>query len=109
MKLPISITVAAILVLLSSHAVAGMRCGTKLVSIGDHFNRVEEICGQADATYPMSDKVYYRKIFNGFEEVGVAEQVRVDMWVYHLGENSFRRNLYFENGILVKVELGKRG
>lgn len=97
------------LCLLPSLAFAGMRCGNDLVSEGDRFDQVKKVCGEADATVDMGDRTLYHTVYNGDQAMTVAESIKLDMWVYHLGPNLFSRNLYFENGILVKIELGDRG
>lgn len=91
-----------------SLSMAGMRCGKQIVVEGDHFDKVSRICGEADSTYAMGDKYIYRNIKNSAEEAAIAEVIKVDMWVYRGTERNFSRNLYFENGILVKIELGER-
>lgn len=88
---------------------AGMRCGNKLVSEGDNFADVVNICGEADSTIDMGSKVIYREVRQGAETAAIAESVKQDLWIYNEGPNKFIRNLYFENGILVKIENGKRG
>lgn len=95
----------AVLVLAPSLATAGMRCGQKLVLEGDNFDKVTRTCGEPDATYSLGEKYIYRSVNNSVEEAGIAEAVQVHMWVYRGTPNELVRNLYFENGTLVKIEL----
>lgn len=88
---------------------AGLRCGNKIVEIGDNFEQVLNTCGEADATFDMGNRVIYREVDRGEQALGVAESIKLDMWVYRPGHGSFSRHLHFENGILVKIELGDRG
>lgn len=87
---------------------ASMRCGKNLVHEGDNFDKVRRTCGEADATYAMGERYVYRSIRNTVEAAAVADTVKVDMWVYRGSNNELTRNLYFENGILVEIELGER-
>lgn len=89
-------------------SVASMRCGKNLVHEGDNFDKVSRTCGEADATYAMGERYVYRSIRNTVEEAAVADVVKVDMWVYRGSDNELTRNLYFENGILVDIEIGER-
>lgn len=100
---------SALVLMASAFSYAGMRCDNQLVSLGDHFEQVRKTCGDADATYDMGSRVIFREVGQGQQTLAVAESIKQDMWVYHFGPNSFSRNLYFDNGILVKIELGERG
>lgn len=91
-----------------SVSAAAMRCGKQLVLKGFNFDEVSQICGEADSTYSMADKYIYRSVKSEIEENAIAEVIKIDLWVYRGRENELSRNLYFENGILVKIELGKR-
>lgn len=104
----LGVILAIALVVAPSVVTAGMRCGKQLVLKGYNFDEVSQLCGEADATYAMADRYIYRSIKNNIEENAIAEVIKVDLWVYRGGENELSRNLYFENGVLVKIELGKR-
>lgn len=93
---------------ITSHA-AGFRCGNKLVNEGDNFATVLQTCGEADYTMAMPDRVVYHKVRQGQDSMAIAEPIKVDLWIYQGSPNTFSRNLYFENGILVKIELGDKG
>lgn len=99
---------AATLLAAPSLSAASMRCGKQLVLEGYDFDQVQQICGEADATYSLGDKYLYRSVGNRVEQATIAEVVKVDKWVYRGDERRFTRNLYFENGVLVKIELGGR-
>lgn len=88
---------------------AGMRCGNLLISEGDNFAEVENICGAADSTIDMGTKVIYKQVQQGEQSAAIAESIKQDLWVYNRGPNKLIRNLYFENGILVRIESGGRG
>lgn len=107
MKSPHAI-LAAVIAVAPSLSAAGMRCGNQLVLKGYNFDEVSQVCGEADSTYDMGEKYIYRSVRNSVEEAAIAEVVNVEMWVYRGPDNKFSRNLYFENGILVDVELGRR-
>ena len=109
--------VVASLVLMQQANASGMRCGTKLVSLGDDFDEVTSKCGSPDSSYTIGTKVVqaynpstgqydydadtstYRQEF---------KEVQVEVWVYDQGSNKFRKKLTFENGVLVSVESGSR-
>ncbi len=87
-------------------ALATMRCGTQLVLEGYDFDRVEQLCGAADSTYTLGERYIYRTVKNHHQEASIAEVVHVDLWVYRGSRNTMPRKLYFEDGILVRIEVG---
>lgn len=89
-------------------ATAGMRCGTQLVLEGYDFDRVSELCGEADSTYPMGERYIYQSVRDANQQASIAEVIKLDVWVYRGTDNEFSRKLYFENGVLVKIETGER-
>ncbi len=87
---------------------AGMRCGTQLILEGYDFDQVEQICGKPDSSFSRGERYIYNSVRDSNQEATVAEVVRLDQWVYRHHQNGFTRNLHFENGRLVRIELGDR-
>ena len=108
MNIPIARLLVTLLLVQSSVCFAGMRCGKNLVSEGDRFDQVKSACGEGISTYDMGSRTVYRTVYNNEEAMTVSESIKLDMWVYELGAHKFRRNLHFENGVLVKIEMGDR-
>lgn len=98
------------LMTLASVSLAGMRCGTELVQLGDNFTRVEEACGDPDSSYHVGTKYVEqtRRDQHG-NTATLTQAILVDVWVYKRGSGQFTRTLYFENGVLVDIEQGDRG
>jgi hypothetical protein len=76
----------------------GMRCGSRLVGIGDTKSEVVVKCGPAD----FEDGRYEERR----DREGRRYVVRVDEWTYNLGKGSFLRHLTFENGSLRDIRAG---
>lgn len=87
---------------------AGMRCGTHLVLEGYDFARVEQLCGEPDSAYSLGERYVYNSVRNATQEATIAEVIRLDQWVYRQHQNGLTRILHFENGRLVRIELGNR-
>lgn len=102
--------IGLMLMVLSSVSLAGMRCGTELVQLGDNFTRVEDVCGEPDSSYHVGTKHIEQTRRDQYgNEARLAQAILVDVWVYKRGSGQFTRTLYFENGILVDIEQGDRG
>jgi len=76
----------------------GMRCGSRLVGIGDSKSEVVVKCGRA----AYEDERYEERR----DRDGRRYVVRVDDWTYNLGKGTFLRHLTFENGSLRYIRAG---
>lgn len=92
-------------VLFGSHAYAdGLRCGSKLVLMGDTRASVRNKCGEpTDITHSTRVKqptfVFRGRLYHGEETA-----VDVENWTYNFGPNKFMRRVRFVDGIVEDVE-----
>jgi hypothetical protein len=96
-----------------------LRCGTRLVSEGDHQLKIEKHCGEPTAVtfrtiyrsgIPASR---YRRSWqrvhpaNSGEELlihnGSVEEVQVEEWTYNFGPRRLMQVVRFENGLVTSV------
>ncbi|MEM1434222.1 MAG: DUF2845 domain-containing protein [Pseudomonadota bacterium] len=77
-------------------AVDPLRCGDQVVERGQRPYEVVERCGTPGYEFRRIEWRY----------PGIL--VQVDEWVYDLGRNRFRRELLFENGRLIDINLRGR-
>ena len=76
-----------------------LRCGTKLVTLGDRKHEVVRICG--DPSYTDSfDKPIVAYGYSGYHPQTTQ---RVDVWTYNFGQNRFMQELIFEGGVLRRI------
>ena len=82
-----------------------LRCGNRLVTVGDTKAEVTIICGSPAWKDDWTDEI--------INNVNTADELRVSVdrerWVYNFGPNSFLRFLLFENGKLVNIATGGYG
>lgn len=79
----------------TGHA-ADLRCSSLLVEPGDHLIDVLDLCGEPVFS---TQRVDLRRD---------GRVVTVDEWVFDLGRNRFRRHLEFQNGRLVRIDVGRK-
>lgn len=88
----------------STPAGSTMRCGRKLVAIGDYKNDVYAVCGNPESidtrTKLVGSTLHYPHRTLDIHEY---EEVQVEEWVYNFGYKRFRKYLRFENGRLVEI------
>lgn len=68
-----------------------MRCGNRLIEVGDSMTSVQALCGA-----PAS-------VQQGVKASGTAE-VPVETWTYNRGPNQFLVNVRFVNGQVVEIK-----
>ena len=82
-----------------------LRCGKRLVSMGDNKAEVLIKCGEPAWKDAWSDQL--------ITNVNTVDALRVSIdrerWVYNFGHHSFLRFLLFENGRLIKITTGDYG
>lgn len=79
----------------------GLRCGNRIVSVGEREYSVEKKCGAPTRAQRWVD---YRD--DGSPNL---RTVLIDVWTYDFGPTQFIRILTFENEILQNVETGDYG
>ncbi len=83
---------AALCLIAARHAWADtMRCGNRLIEVGDSMAAVQALCG-APAT-----------VQQGVKASGTAE-VPVETWTYNRGPNQLLVNIRFVNGQVVEIK-----
>ena len=93
--------------LASAPALAGFRCGSKLINEGATRSEVAAKCGEP--TEVVTHQSLYRRpmIWNYGRPYYVGNdylEVPVESWIYNLGPNKLMRRLRFEDGIVVEIE-----
>jgi hypothetical protein len=102
---------ALIIIFLSQSALA-LRCGNRLVEIGDRKYEVLKLCGEPLFVEKWTDEtVLYAVGRNRPRDVVISHisTAHIEEWTYNFGARTFLRFLRFVNGKLQKIELGIKG
>lgn len=82
-----------------------LRCGTDLISVGDHYSEVLRLCGPPTFAEEWVEHRRYRKYYYDhlpyYSDVYGA--VPIKEWTYNLGPTHFMRLLRFEHGKLTRI------
>lgn len=99
---------AAILLLFMSAEASALRCGSKLVDIGDRKIEVLEKCGNPLFVETWEEEaIIYR---SGLErQIRGISSAHIEEWTYNFGANRFIYFLRFVNGRLNRIEEGALG
>jgi hypothetical protein len=97
-----------------------MRCGNKLVLIGDPVDKLLTVCGPPTSVDEWEEeRVYHFKTppppdrYRTFEQYGkgyrVRKFVKVELWTYNNVPSRFIEYVRIENGKILKIENGGYG
>ena len=103
-----ALALAAVLTLaLPAHARigGGLRCGNRLVNVGDRIDEVFRLCGEPTFRTFSIESVSVETSPGVF----VPRQVQVETWTLNRGSREFIRYLTFRDGRLVNVDEGGYG
>jgi hypothetical protein len=110
------LVVIALLLPASIAKADGMSCGYNMVVSGDSLYRVLSVCGNPAAAVRRVEQRYVDhricRSINGKVRCSSYPElinVVVDQWTYDFGRYRFTQILTFEQGLLMKVEVGPRG
>ena len=97
----------------------GLRCGTRLITVGDTKSKVLAQCGEPDHTEEWEEERIMRDFSQPFydeydDEWGkepflVKVPVKFERWYYNFGATQLIHYLKFRNGKLIKITTGERG
>ena len=95
---------ALLLLLLAASVPAhAFRCGTRIISRGDHASKVLEFCGEPDSIQSrLAQRSFVADVGHVFLP-GFAEDVWIEEWTYNLGSNRLMRLVRLENGIVADI------
>jgi Protein of unknown function (DUF2845) len=78
--------------LLATEQAFALKCGNKIIRIGDRMHRVQRLCGD-----PVFTDAYDRPFLQYGYLYGATH---IDIWTYNFGSSRFMQELVFENGVL---------
>jgi len=82
---------------------SALRCGQRLISIGDHETKLLRFCGEPlsrESRY--ASRVYVGDRRHGFLP-GVFQEVLVEEWTYNFGPRKLMRLVRLEDGVVTEI------
>lgn len=89
---------------------SALRCGSDIVTRGDHLLEVLEYCGEPALREEfVVRKPVARQQHHLLPDYPVIEPVTVREWTYDFGPNRFMRKIRFEDGVIKKIKTLNKG
>jgi hypothetical protein len=97
------VAIAGMLLIAATAEAHAFRCGTRIITRGDHFDKILRFCGEPTA---VQTRFQTRAYVNEFGRVypGLVEEVVVEEWTYNLGPHQLMRLVRLENGFVEEVK-----
>ncbi len=97
-------------------ATSNLRCGSRIISVGDTTYDVRQKCGRPDLIDAWEEAAhgYVSHFYDyGHERYRlpylVKGPIQMERWTYDFGSNRLIQHLIFENGYLIRILSGRRG
>lgn len=92
--------IALLLATVPAHA---FRCGTRIITRGDHADKLLRYCGEPAAVQTRFAQRGYTTTHGGVFIPGLVEEVVVEEWTYNLGPHKLIRVVRLENGFVAQI------
>jgi len=89
-------------------AVDSVRCGNKIIRVGDFSTRVLRICGDPAYRELLALEEIEHTYKSEHYKISKTKVVRVEQWTYDQGRGYFLKLLTFRSGRLSRIENGDR-
>ena len=95
--------VATLLLLLAVSPAHAFRCGTRIITRGDHADKILRFCGEPVS---VQTRISQRSYVSDFGRVfpGVVEEIVIEEWTYNLGPHQLIRVVRLENGFVADIK-----
>lgn len=99
-----------LLFLFSFNIESALRCGNRLVELGDYKSDVLALCGEPESIETRT-KVVGSTLHHPRRTLDIQqfEEIQVEEWVYNFGSSRLQQYLRFENGELKEIKDLRRG
>lgn len=95
--------VASLALLLAVAPAHAFRCGTRIITRGDHADKILRFCGEPVAVQTrLSQRAYVTDY--GRRYPGLIEEVVIEEWTYNLGPHQLIRVVRLENGFVADIK-----
>ena len=96
------VAIAALLALAAAAPAHAFRCGSRIITRGDHADKILEYCGEpASVQTRIVQMPHVTEDWRVYR--GSIEEVLVEEWVFNLGPYQLMRRVRLENGFVAEV------
>jgi hypothetical protein len=94
--------IAALLLLAAVSPAHAFRCGSRIITTGDHADEVLRYCGEPASVQVRRMHLPYVRDWRPYP--GIVEEVVVEDWVFNRGPRQLMRSVRLENGFVAEIK-----
>ena len=94
--------IAALLLLAAVSPAHAFRCGSRIITTGDHADKILRYCGEPASVQVRVLQLPYVRDWRPYP--GTIEEVLVEEWVLNLGPYQLMRSVRLENGFVAEIK-----
>lgn len=99
------LTGLAVLAALAAAPAHAFRCGTRIITRGDHADKLLEFCGEPTSVQTrLAQRGLLTSDLRHIYIPGYVEDVVIEEWTYNLGPNQLMRLVRLENGFVADIK-----
>lgn len=97
------VALAAVLLIAAAAPAHAFRCGSRIITRGDHADKILQYCGEPISVQTRVVQMPYVSE-HWIRYPGVIEEVVVEEWVYNRGPRQLMRIVRLENGFVAEIK-----
>ena len=97
------VAILALLLVAAAAPAHAFRCGTRIITRGDHFDKLLRYCGEPASVQTRVVQVPYVSE-HSVRYAGIIEEIVVEEWVYNRGPQQLMRLVRLENGFVAEIK-----
>lgn len=95
--------IACLLLIAAAAPAHAFRCGTRIITRGDHAEKILRFCGEPSSVHTrLQTRAYVTQL--GRLYPGIREEVVVEEWTFNLGPRHLMRVVRLENGFVEEIK-----
>jgi hypothetical protein len=100
---PVRLALVAVLLVAAAAPAHAFRCGSRIITRGDHADKILRHCGEPVAVHTwLKQRSYVTE--SGIVFRGALEEIVVEEWTYNLGPRQLMRVVRLENGYVEEIK-----
>jgi hypothetical protein len=93
--------IAAVLALAAAAPAHAFRCGTRIITRGDHADKILRFCGEPASVHVRVVQQPYVRDWRPYPKI--VEEVVVEEWIFNRGPQQLMRSVRLENGFVAEI------
>ncbi|RPI64025.1 MAG: DUF2845 domain-containing protein [Lysobacterales bacterium] len=96
------VAIAALFALAAAAPAHAFRCGSRIITTGDHADKILRYCGEPASVQVRVLQLPYVRDWRPYPKI--IEEVVVEEWIFNRGPQQLMRSVRLENGFVTEIK-----